>query len=119
MAASTSAASSCTWFACGFAAALLLNGTLAALPRDLNITVAQGVVTHLPPTFRAELPEALEEFLSASGSRYVPGFTTGLEEVFHQQLLGLAFLWFVCCLHFSTCACHPCAGAMLIFSLWL
>ena len=37
----------------------------------------------------------------------------------HQQLLGLAFLWFVCCLHFSTCACHPCAGAMLIFSLWL
>ena len=22
-----------------------------------------------------------------------------------------------CCLHFSMCACHPCAGAMLIFSV--
>ena len=73
----------------GLDASILLNATLAALPRDLNITIEQGVVTHLPPTFRAELPEALEELLSASGSRYVPGFTTGLEELLHQQLLGL------------------------------
>ena len=38
---------------------------LGQLPRDLNITVEQGVVTHLPPTFRAELPEEYARALEA------------------------------------------------------
>ena len=33
-----------------------------------------------------------------------------------QPSYGCNFLY-MNCLHFSICACHPCAGAMLIFSV--
>ena len=32
-------------------------------------------------------------------------------------MLGNLVCLYICCLHFSMCACHPCAGAMLIFSV--